>query len=129
MLILRPTDRVPCQIGDVKVWVSPLSWGERNKALSIGKKDPTGMAFQTLRHAIKKVEFLVDAKYSDGSKVEMEYDESGKLMPASLEIVIQAGGSSEFNLLSAAMLTTGLSENIEGIEIDFGNIENTKKKS
>jgi hypothetical protein len=129
MLILRTTDRIPCKVGDVKVWVSPLSWEEKNNAFSQGKENPSGMAFETLRNAIKRVELPSEAKFSNGSKAEVEYGEDGKLTHESLEFVIQIGAIAPFTLLSAAMLTKGLSEEIDGVEVDFGNIEDTKKKN
>ena len=135
MLILRNTDRVPCKIGKITLWVSPITWAEKTnlfKMVSLKggqeKTDETGMLIETLRLSIKKVDGLSHYKFSDGSKASLEFDDNGRLTTESLELLIRLLGPVPVSRISSAILTDALNDDIEGFEIDYSKVEDTSKK-
>ena len=91
MLILRNTDRVPCKIGDMTLWVSPLTWGEKSSLLRYSsmqggevKIDDSKMLLETLRLSIKKVDGF-KGTFSDGSNATLDLDDKGILTQEAIE--------------------------------------------
>ena len=134
MIILRPSDRVPCKIGKLTVWISPLDWGEKTGLQRFGKVvkgelsvDHSEMLIETLRSSIKKVEGFEGFQFVDGSKASLEW-EGEKLSRESLEVLLSIIGTAPASNLSSAILQETLGAGVPGVEIDFQNAETGKKK-
>ena len=136
MLILRTTDIVPCKIGKLTVWVSPLSWNDqtalyRYQRVEAGevKVDETRMLFETLRASIKKVDGFKGHHYSDGTTIKLVFDNDGKLDDDSLECLIRVIGVAPMSTLSSAIISGSLGEQVNGWKVDLKKTQNSKKKN
>jgi hypothetical protein len=127
MLVLRTTDRIPCKIGELKLWITPLSWDERTRIFSLGKNKESQMAFETLRASIKKVEGHEGYTLSDGSTFSPGFDEQGKIDIESLELIIRIAGYDKFSMLAGSLIAETLNEKLSGVEIDLENVENIQE--
>lgn len=134
MIILRTTERVPCKLGDITVWVSPLSWEQKtslykHRIQNSGEvtEEQTKMIMDTLKLSVKRVDGINKCKFSDGSQVTLEWVD-GKLTNESIEILISVLGPVPVSRLSSAILTDALTGKVEGFEIDLKAIEDPSKK-
>lgn len=92
MIVYRPTDRIPLDIGPLRLIIKPLTREElqRIKTSQSFRKDEEidyqKMLIETLRAGIEdvKIEKGEKLEYSDGSDVQIEWD-SGKLSTAGLD--------------------------------------------
>lgn len=136
MIVYRTTDRIPVKIGDVTIWICPLSAGQYAEVVSLTKykggreiPDPGAMAILTLRYCVKSVDGLGDVKYADGTDFLLEFDESGNLTEDSLSVLIQVLGSDKLTLLASQVAVKGIGDHkIPGVKIDLKNAVTAKKK-
>jgi len=134
MIILRTSDKVPCKIGDLTIWVSPISWDQKI-SLSKHSKQKSGevqenqsaMIMDTLIMSIKKVDGF-EGEFLDGTPAVLEWVD-GKLTKESIEMLVRAIGAMPISRLSSAILTDALAGDIEGFEIDFESLRASKKKN
>ena len=134
MLILRNTDQVPCKIGDITLWVSPITWGEKSNLLrfhAVGggetRIDETALLLETLRLSIRRVDGF-EGTFSDGSKATLELDDKGLLTQEAIEILVRVIGIAPISKLSSAVISDALSDKIEGWDINLTLVDNSKKK-
>ncbi len=128
MLVLRTTDRIPVTMGEITLWVSPMSLQEKAECVSKGSENQHLMLFEALKCSIKEIDTGdADITFSDGSPVEFEF-QNGRLTDESLEILAQIVGITPISNLSSKLIT-GLSDlEINGVKVDPGEIRNSKKK-
>lgn len=89
MIIYRSTDRIPVRLGDVVLYIAPLTHGQKialNSATTIrsGKEiiDGIKMAFLAIKYAVKGQEGIVD---SLGNKYELQFTANGELEDACVD--------------------------------------------
>lgn len=134
MIVYKTTDRIPVKIGEVTLWIAPLSAGQYAEVVSLtklkgGQEIPNagGMALLTLSYCIKSVDGL-DAKFLDGSEFELEF-EGEKISDESLNCLIQILGSDKLCLLASQVATKGIGNyKIPGVVIDLKSAIPVKKK-
>ena len=134
MLILRTTDRVPCKIGKLTIWIAPLSHGEKTHLYrkarmvkGVVEVDKGKLLFETLELSVKKVDGFEGHELSDGTKAKLKWDH-GKLTHESLELLIMVMGQAPASYLSSNIIADTITPDITGFEIDFKKIKDTSKK-
>jgi len=136
MIIYRTTDKVPLKIGKITIWVSPLAALQKAELLTCTKMkggqevvDAPKMALLTLKHSIKDITGLNGAKYSDGSKISLTFDDDGSLDDDSLTAVMQILDYPKITAVAAQLLTSGIdSIDVPGVKVDTSGIVHSKKK-
>jgi len=132
MLVLQTTDIVPCTIGKLTVWVSPLSWNIKTRLLKHTVKDAgadsideTQLLFETLKYSVKQIDGLNAYTLIDGSHPKLEFVD-GALDESATEMLIRMIGMSPASQLSSMILAENWSQDMSDVLVDF---ENAKKKN
>ncbi|TXH09496.1 MAG: hypothetical protein E6R04_07975 [Spirochaetes bacterium] len=133
MIVYRPSDRIAVKVGELTVWISPLSYEEKTNLLSTTKmvggkavSDAGKMSYLTLKYSIKKVEGLESCKFADGSPCTMEFGADGYPTDESLETLLAIfGNTTSAQLSSSLVLGNYKNTSIEGVE--FIGPESKKK--
>lgn len=135
MVVYKCSDRVPVRIGEITVWISPLSGMQKAKILSLTKMkggqeipDAVGMALLTLKMAVKAID-CPEAVFADGDKVELKLDPNGELDDESLDVLLQVADNDKIITVASMLAAKGLAGwEIPGVKVDFENVVSVKKK-
>ena len=131
MKIFRVTDRIPVKIGELTFWLSPLKWEHKiavSNAIQLKSGDThitTMQAKTTIKYSVKAVDGIQN---HDGTPLVLDLDESGALTDDSVEDLLQL---EQFPVLVKQALTwlNGPSDTVlDGVSVDFGATQSTKKK-
>lgn len=133
MIVYKMSDRIPIEIGEVKFWVSPLSYGQKMELASCsstvsGEQKIDGQKFATLlmKFSIKEVEGITNF---DGTPYVISFDKDGTLSQDSLDELLQIEQSASV-LKAATHLFTSMSDyEVDGVKIDMKQIKNVSKKN
>ena len=101
-VVYRLTDRRRLKIDDIEVVIAPLDYKVKAdmQALIIQGR-PMDAAILALKHGIKDVDGLT---LSDGSKYELEKDDSGALSEQAINDLLNIPQSEKINLVSISLL-------------------------
>ena len=137
MIIYRPSDRIPVKVGKFTVLISPLSAEQRTQISSLtklkaGKEviDHAAMMMQTLKCTIKGIEGVEDATFADGSKFELEFDDSGELTKDGLTALYEVLGSKPLSDIVAKIISHSMDkDDIPGVKFELDKVIASKKKN
>jgi hypothetical protein len=131
MIIYKTTDRIPVTIGELKVWVSPLSLDQkmrlRNLINQSAGEENTSFAFalELLRLSVKQVEGV---KAGDGSDYELDFGADGYLTDECVKELIQLGQCPQL-ITACGLLYQEIKEHqLEGVQFDLKGVKSVKKK-
>ena len=133
MIIYRLTDRIPIQIGEIRFWVSPLSYEQKIRLSELtklkgGKEviDQPRVVAHCLKFSLKEVEGLTLA---DGSPYVLEFDPDGSLSDASVSELLQMEKAPKL-MDAVASLANEIKEwSIPGVKIDLKSVRPAAKKN
>jgi hypothetical protein len=124
--IPRKGQLVPVKIGEVTFFVKPLDNWERSRILGLNeiksgerKIDPVKLAWETLKAAVKGVEGVF---YEDGEKVELKFDEEGRLLDDSLEELSYLEQIGRLTIVASNMLRNAHMLSSPGSSPDSGEL-------
>jgi hypothetical protein len=134
MIVYRPSDRIPIQIGDALIYVAPLSYEQKVKLLTLtkvlgGEEQTPGLkyALELLRECVKSVKNIF---LSDGSEWELSFEPDGRLTAGCAEDLLLIGGADRLLVAVGKLVNEGISNHkIEGVKILLDKVSNVKKKS
>ena len=134
MVIYKMTDRIPVKIGDLTFKLGPLSYFQKSEIQNCTTEvkgesqiDGEKVAYLSLKYSIKEVKGLKDIKGNDYS---LEYDDNGCLTDDSMSELLQIDESIRLTRVCLGLMK-GFNKDvkIDGVEIDFDNVESVEKKS
>ena len=132
MIIYRLTDRIPVDIGEVRFWVSPLSYEQKSQISSCvdmqageQEQDRLKMAQLTLKYSVKEVDGLKD---SSGDDYTLTLDESGVLTDDCVSELFQMANVSTLITVTANLLNEIKEFDIPGAKICLDQTKSVKKK-
>lgn len=137
MIVYKTTDRIPLKLGDITIWVSPLSAYQKADILSTMKMqggvevaDGPKMALLTIKHSVKRLTGLNGIKFFDGSEVTLTFDKNESLDEESLNTLMQVINYSKLTDIAAQLLISNIDElKIEGVKVGNLVVEDSKKKA
>jgi hypothetical protein len=131
MIIYKITDRIPIVMGEVKVWISPLTFAQKAAlgaatVLRGGKEVTDGFkaAMLSLKYSVKEIEGVQGA---DGNPYELDFESDGTLTDDCANELFQLE-CSPLLVKACAKMSNGLSDEIEGVTIDVKGVKSVKKK-
>lgn len=136
MKIFKTTDKIPFSIGDVKIWISPMSFGHKVEIQSTTKlkggvevSDGFKVALLTLKYSVKEIEGVSNA---DGTPYQLEFEEDGKsLTDDCVNELFQLEHSPKViracNSFHEAQTNEAI-KGLEGVTFDFAGVKTSKKK-
>jgi len=132
MIVYRVTDRIPVKVGELKFWLSPLSYEQKVNLAECTKMkggeevvDTSRRAFLAIKYAIKGVEGL---KCPDGSDYLLSFEPSGVLSDESVSDIVQLDGWVPLAVYCVQMMN-GISDGaVPGVEVDLKGVVSAKKK-
>lgn len=129
MLVLRPTDKVPCKIDGITFWVSPLSLDEKLKIHSECPDGGLSVVIRTIQESVSRVDGIDSVEYLDGTTPKIDVVD-GKLTEESVHTLIACVGEVPMSHLSAGVLTNLVYAVMPGVEVDLegAKAHATKKK-
>lgn len=129
--IPRLTDKIPVKVGDMKLFVSPLSVDHKMKIASFTKMDkgeerPDALkiALHTIKYALKGMEGVCNL---DGTPYQLDFESDGSLTDTCLSEISNVLNNDK---LAAACISVGngnLDFKIEGVEIEVPKQASKKK--
>jgi hypothetical protein len=132
MVIYRLTDRIPCKIGELTFWLSPLSHEQKVNLLECKKMeggqevvDNVRRARLAMKYGIKEVEGVSCA---DGTPYRPDMDTDGTLSWAAVDEISELGSLTEIIQASTLMLGKFWEVKIEGVEFNLKGVKSTAKK-
>lgn len=134
MIVYKTTDRIPLKFGEIKVWISPLSFEQKTNILAATKmksgvevSDPSKQTFLSLKYGVKEIEGL---KNPDGSDYRLELDENGVLTDECLSDLIDLEYFPKLSEICIKLINgVKALDKIEGVEVDLTQVKSTKKKT
>jgi hypothetical protein len=130
MKIFRATDRIPVKIGEVTIFISPLTAEHKGEVISQTKMvggdvvaDTKRMIILTLKYAVKGVSGVT---YYDDVPMELKFDEDGTVSDESIAELMQID-SDKLVTFASHLIANRLNEEIPGVEIDFKSVTSSKK--
>jgi hypothetical protein len=138
MILYRTTDRIPVTLGDVKIFISPLTHEQKsnlnNTTKIVGGKetiDGMKMAFLALKYAVKAVEGITDA---DGNDYALDFEANGSLTDECANDLISLDHAEDLavicvKLIDGVAAAKRIAEE-KGLtaKIDFKGVKGAKKK-
>lgn len=132
MIVYRPSDRIPLQIGDAKVCVSPLSYEQKVKLLGLtkllgGEEETPGLkyALELLRECVKSVENI---SLADGTPWELQFDPDGRLTKECAEDLLLIGNADKLIIAIGKLMNEGIANHkVEGVKILLDKVSVKKK--
>lgn len=140
--IYRPTDRVPVKIGDVTVFISPLTPQRKaelirltsdltprlkseDKAVQANAINESTMA--TLKYAVKGIE-APGYSFPDGSPITLSVEPDGTLSEDGLSVLFAILEQSKLMLIASKYLAEGIKHwDIDGVEVKIPAPDDQKK--
>jgi len=125
MIIYRPGERVTVKIGEVKIFITPLSVDEKfrvSQAAARGVDATKGTNImpavnETLRIAVKDIE-APGFQFSDGSPIKLDRKDDGTLSDEGLAVLLMVVDSGKMSNLAMQLAAFGVKDwDIEGVEI------------
>lgn len=133
MIVYKMSDRIPIEIGEIKLWVSPLSYGQKMELASCstmvsGEQKIDGQKFATLliKFSIKEVEGITNF---DGTPYELSFDKDGTLSQDCLDELLQIEQSAAILRAATHLFTSMTDYDLDGVKIDMKQIKNVSKKN
>lgn len=133
MIVYKMSDRIPVEIGDVKFWVSPLSYGQKMELASCstmvsGEQKIDGPRFATLliKFSVKEVEGITNF---DGTPYELQFDKDGTLSQECLDEILQIEQSPGLLKAATHLFTSMTDYELDGVKIDMKAVKNVSKKN
>jgi hypothetical protein len=131
MIIYRLTDRIPCKIGELTFWLSPLSYEQKMNLLECKKMeggkevvDGHKRARLSLKYGIKKVEGLSCA---DGSPYVPSVGPDGILVDEAVDEIMGLDCLNALVTVCVGLLNGVSDPKLEGVEVDFKGVVSEKK--
>jgi hypothetical protein len=133
MIIYRLTDRIPVEIGEVKFWLSPLSYSQKvvlaelyQMKAGVEHQDTHRAVLLSIKYSVKGVEGI---KQSDGSDYALSFDADGTLSDQCVQELL--GIDQAKQLVDACQyLSLVIKEHqIEGVRIDLAGVKDSKKNA
>lgn len=134
MIVYLPEDEIALKVGDVTLYVSPLTSAQQDKLAQYvrqhaGKKevDHKKTVTDTLRWSVKR---LGGVKRPDGSTVELE-SRDGQLTDKAMEILYRLGMNTELVNIATHLFTMQEEKlsTVEGVEVQSRPGVPVKKKA
>lgn len=132
MIIYPQSSRIPVEIGSIKVWVGPLTFGQKVQLqecvkLKAGKEvvDATRIAYLTIKFAVKSVEGI---SLPSGAPYEVSIGPDGTLTDDCASEILQLDDAAKL-VTACSMLAREIKDHeIPGVKIDLKNVKDGKKK-
>lgn len=136
MVIYKATDRIPVVIGEVKLFISPLSGKQRAEILSYTKMkggeevtDLQKMCIETLRFCIKGMEapHVLDIL---GKQYQFTFEDNGNLDEQSVDALFQIVEGEKLIQVASEMISKRSPKDfvVPGVTIELENVFTDKKK-
>jgi len=132
MVIYRLSDRIPVQVGELKFWLSPLSYEQKTNLLDCKKMqagvevtDGGQRARLALKFAVKGVEGL---KCADGTDYAPTMDSDGTLAMSSVDELINLDGCLPLVKVCVGLINGVGGDEIEGATVDLKGVISSVKK-
>lgn len=142
--IYRPSDRVAVKIGDVTIFISPLTPQKKAELIRLANElsprlrseDKTVQAaainestMATLRYAVKGIEAPGYA-FPDGSPISLSTEPDGCLSEEGLSVLFAILDQTKLMLVASSYLKDGIKQwDIDGIEVKIPDAADEQKKS
>jgi hypothetical protein len=132
MIVYRPSDRIPLQVGDGIIYVSPLSYEQKLRLLGLtkvlgGEEETPGLKYtlELLRECVKGTENFTCA---DGSPWELKHDPDGRLTKESAEDLLLIGNADKLIIAIGKLMNEGImAHKVEGVKILLDKVAVKKK--
>lgn len=132
MIIYPQSSRIPVEIGSIKVWVGPLTFGQKMQLqecvkMKAGKEiqDSTRIAYLTIKFAVKSIEGVT---LPDGSPYSVSLGSDSALSDESVDELLQLNDAPSI-VRACSLLAREIKEHeIPGVKIDLKNVKDGKKK-
>ena len=142
MIVLnRTSDRIKVKIGEITLWLSPLSAIQKSEILSYAKvvegeeiPDYTKRVYAAIKYSVKKIGGVC---LSDGSEYELEFEEGTKSLteecvndllnlPITEQLMVLC--ASFINGVPSQVMDPNTGKKYKGVEIELPKVSKSEKK-
>lgn len=133
MIIYKTSDRIPFQVGKIRLLFSPLSFAQKTEINSYmrmeagqEKSDPAKMAFLTVKYGVKAIE---GCKLADGSDYKPKFQDDGILTDESTDDIMSLENAPLVVKACASLANQIKDHKIPGVVIEMDKVSSVQKKT